>query len=320
VHANVTDAATTNDATGGSVTTSGGKQTVPLKFQGKPTGTITIVKDLIPAADPGTFNLRLAGATLATGGDGTSTGAQTMLQGTYSMGETGAGGTSLADYTSQIVCQNGTDPALPPVVGTSTTVDVSGGDAWVCTITNTRKTAPPTTGTIMVNKVLSPGTDPGTFNLEVDGVTAGTGATVGNGGTTGAVAVTAAGHTVSESGAGGTSLSDYDSTVECHLSGSPAGTPAVGTSKSVTVAAGEDWICTISNTRKAAPPTTGTITVNKVLSPSSDPGKFNLQIDGATAGAGGNVGNGGTTGTITLTGGKGYTVGRSLAPRRAGQA
>lgn len=46
------------------------------------------------------------------------------------------------------------------------------------------------------------------------------------------------------------------------------------------------------------PPTT--ITVNKVLVPSNDPGKFNLRIDGNTAGTGINVGNGGTTGAVTV--------------------
>jgi hypothetical protein len=307
VHATVDSAATVNNATGGSVQTSGGNQTVPLKFQGKPTGTITIVKDLIPAADPGTFNLQLEGNTLATGGDSTSTGAQNMLQGTYAVGETGAGGTNLADYDSQIVCQNGTNPALTPVVGTSTNVTVAGGDVWVCTITNTRKIVP-TTGTITVNKVLSPTSDPGLFNLVIDGVPQAS--DVGNGGTTGAITVTAGStYTVGETAGTGTSLGNYDSTVECHLSGSPAGTSVVGTSKTVVVAAGENWICTITNTRKAVP-TTGTIRVNKVLSPSTDPGKFNLQIDGTTAGTGGNVGNGGTTGTITVTAGS-HSVGET---------
>jgi uncharacterized repeat protein (TIGR01451 family) len=46
-----------------------------------------------------------------------------------------------------------------------------------------------------------------------------------------------------------------------------------------------------------------TITVNKVVvtSQNSDSGLFNLQIDGQTAGTGGNVGNGGTTGAIEVT-------------------
>ena len=45
----------------------------------------------------------------------------------------------------------------------------------------------------------------------------------------------------------------------------------------------------------------GTITVTKDLIPSTDSGRFNLQIDAATAGTGGNVGDGGTTGPIEVT-------------------
>lgn len=43
-------------------------------------------------------------------------------------------------------------------------------------------------------------------------------------------------------------------------------------------------------------PVLATLTINKVVVPSDDSGKFNLQIDGSTAGTGANVGNGGTTG------------------------
>ena len=251
VHATV-DTATTVDNVGGSVQTSGGNQTVPLKFQGKPTGTITIVKDLVPAADSGTFNLQLQGNTLATGGDGTTTGAQAMLQGTYAIGETAAGGTNLADYNSEIVCQNGTQSALAPVVGTSTNVTVVGGDSWVCTITNTRVIVPPATGTITVNKVLSPTTDPGKFNLQIDGKTSG--ADVGNGGTTGAITVSAGSHSVGETAGTGTSLGNYDSQIVCQNGTQPALAAVVGTSTNVTVAAGDAWVCTITNTLKTTPP------------------------------------------------------------------
>jgi|GEM_PF-1454717 len=55
-----------------------------------------------------------------------------------------------------------------------------------------------------------------------------------------------------------------------------------------------------------------TITVNKVVvtSQESDGGLFNLQIDGQTAGTGGNVGNGGTTGSIEVTPGT-HSVGET---------
>ena len=44
-----------------------------------------------------------------------------------------------------------------------------------------------------------------------------------------------------------------------------------------------------------------TLTVNKVLSPSNDPGLFNLLVDGTAKAS--NVGNGGTTGALTISAG-----------------
>ena len=46
----------------------------------------------------------------------------------------------------------------------------------------------------------------------------------------------------------------------------------------------------------------------KLLSPSGDPGKFNLQIDGATEAA--NVGDGGNTGSLAVSVGA-HTVGET---------
>ncbi len=63
----------------------------------------------------------------------------------------------------------------------------------------------------------------------------------------------------------------------------------------VTVTSGSDIVCVITNTRQ-----TGKLEVQKVLNPANDPGLFNLQIDGSTAGTGANVGNGGTTGEQTV--------------------
>ena len=56
----------------------------------------------------------------------------------------------------------------------------------------------------------------------------------------------------------------------------------------------------------------GSITIVKVLHPSSDPGRFHLKIDDATAGDTPAVGDGGTTGTIAVSPGA-HTVGESAA-------
>ncbi len=90
--------------------------------------------------------------------------------------------------------------------------------------------------TLTVTKVVSPAGDPGTFNLLIDGNTEAS--SVGNGGTTGPVQVTAGPHTISETGANGTSLSNYTTTFSTNCAGG-----------SVNVAAGTAVVCTITNTR-----------------------------------------------------------------------
>ncbi len=73
----------------------------------------------------------------------------------------------------------------------------------------------------------------------------------------------------------------------------------------LTVNPGDTIVCTYKNTRD-----TGTITVKKVLNPSSDPGRFNLQINRSTAGTGANVGDGGTTGAVQIVTGS-YNIGET---------
>lgn len=68
---------------------------------------------------------------------------------------------------------------------------------------------------------------------------------------------------------------------------------APSTQVSVTVSAGENVVCTFVNTRD-----TGTVTVNKIVNPANDNGQFNLNVDGQAYVT--NVGNGGTTGPVTV--------------------
>ena len=56
----------------------------------------------------------------------------------------------------------------------------------------------------------------------------------------------------------------------------------------------------------------GSLTVNKHLLPTNDPGRFNLKIDGNIEGDGSEVGDGGTTGTIAVPSGI-HTVGESAS-------
>lgn len=69
-----------------------------------------------------------------------------------------------------------------------------------------------------------------------------------------------------------------------------------------TVRRGEDWYCTYRNARNI-----GTIEVRKALAPAGDPGRFDLDIDGGSPEAVG-VGNGGSTGAVTVAGGVPHTI------------
>ncbi|HEV2851638.1 MAG TPA: hypothetical protein VHC97_02425 [Thermoanaerobaculia bacterium] len=88
---------------------------------------------------------------------------------------------------------------------------------------------------LTVRKVVSPASDPGRFNLQIDGVVRASG--VGNGGSTGALEVSAGAHTVSDTAAPGTNLANYTRTIggDCASSGA------------VTVAAGQSKTCTITS-------------------------------------------------------------------------
>jgi hypothetical protein len=83
-----------------------------------------------------------------------------------------------------------------------------------------------------------PSNDPGKFNLQIDGGTKAP--DVGDGGTTGKQTVTVGDHTVGETQGTNTLLSDYVTTIggACAADGK------------VTLAAGDDKTCTITNTLK----------------------------------------------------------------------
>jgi hypothetical protein len=134
--------------------------------------------------------------------------------------------------------------------------------------------------TLTVNKVLDPGNDPGKFDLYIDdGIIVDN---VGNGGTTGAVPLLAGAHSVKEEAHTGTDINNYSSV----FSG------ACDSQGNVNLSVGDTKTCTITNTRKS------TIKVTKIMVPSTDPGKFHLYIDNVLHAL--SVGNGGTTGAITV--------------------
>jgi hypothetical protein len=105
------------------------------------TGTIKVTKVLAPATDAGKFNLLVDGQAKATNvGDGGTTGVQTVLPGTHTVGESAGTATNLANYDSTTSCVDKAHAAKP--ADTDGSVQVAKGDQWECVITNTRKTTP----------------------------------------------------------------------------------------------------------------------------------------------------------------------------------
>jgi predicted Rdx family selenoprotein len=255
-------------------------------YNTRKTGTIIVKKALVPSTDPGKFDLQVDGADVATQVGNGGYGSKTVVTGTHTVGEAGA---YLSNYSSSTACKNAAGYAV--AVSAAGAVNVGGGDTITCTITNTRKT-----GTIVVEKQLVPSTDGGTFDLQVDGDNVAT--QVGDGGY-GSKTVPTGTHTVGEAG---DNLADYTSATACkNASGYAVDVSAAG---AVNVGSGDTITCTITNTRK-----TGTIVVKKQLAPSTDTGKFDLQVDGDNVAT--QVGDGGTGSKTVPTGT--HTVGEAGA-------
>ena len=214
-----------------SPTASNTPQTIPVTLTVSRTQ-LTVIKVLQPGGDPGLFNLQIDGVTKAVNvGNGGSTGPQVMSVGSHTVGETAGTGTNLTAYAISINCGAGL------ISATSATVNLALGDNKTCTITNL---VPPW---LTVNKIVLPAGDSGLFNLQIDGATKAV--NVGNAGTTGPQVLSVGSHTVSETGGTGTNLSNYTTVISGDCA--PDGT--------VSIAQGEEKICTITNkSKKPSPP------------------------------------------------------------------
>ena len=122
------------------------------------------------------------------------------------------------------------------------TAHLGTGAHITCTFTDKKAT-----GTVTVKKVLVPATDPGKFTLQLTpnpGTLLANFLNAGNGAVMGPVTVPAGNYIVSEvGGSNGTSMANYTSVI------SGAG---CGSNGAVTVAAGDNKVCTITNTRHPA--------------------------------------------------------------------
>jgi hypothetical protein len=246
-------------------------------FQAATPTTLSVTKICDPTSDAGHFNLLIDGAVvLANVPCGAGTGPITVPPGPHTVSETAAAGTSLGDYATTI----GADCAA------NGTITLAPGQSRSCTITNVRQQPPsPQTATLKVNKVCQPASDEGLFDLYIDSYRF---PNVACGHAGGPITLPIGQYTVSEQAGVNTSLDDYTAVIsgDCAANGV------------ITLTAGQTATCTITNTRKPASATT--ITVEKNCVPADDSGRFNLMIDGRTAGNGANVGCGGSTGAVTV--------------------
>jgi len=113
---------------------------------------LEVRKQLVPASDPGLFNLQIDNATKAANvGDGGTTGEVIVTadnnNSTHAVGETAGTNTLLGSYLTTIECrdQNGTGNIVASGSSTSINVIVTDAADIVCVITNTRNTATITT-------------------------------------------------------------------------------------------------------------------------------------------------------------------------------
>ena len=265
-------------------------------------GSIKVTKQLEPSNDGGLFDLKVGSDVVkADATDGDSGTKPQLSPNTYTVSEAAGTGTSLGDYDTTVEC-TGEGAAS---AGTSLQVTVSAGENVECTITNTRH------GSIKVTKQLEPSNDGGLFDLKVGSDVVKADATDGDSGTKPQLSPNT--YTVSEAAGTGTSLGDYDTTVEC----SGEGAASAGTSLQVTVSAGENVECTITNTRH------GSIKVTKQLEPSNDGGLFDLKVGSDVVKADATDGDSGTkpqlspnTYTVSEAGRHRHLAGRLRHDRR----
>ena len=232
-------------------------------------------KDFVGAPAGAQVTLSIAGVAQATVGDGGSTGKHQVDPGIYQLGETGAGGLDLGDYTSSLACVDAAHGNAPVALIDGNKVSVGFDQDVVCTFTNTKKPKL-TVVKIVVN-------DNGGTKLVADFPLFVNAQQVQSGVAT---TLAAGSYVVSETG-----HSDYTATIggDCDANGG------------VTLAGGEHKTCTITNDDKPAK----LIVIKNVVGGSKSPGDFQLTIHDLVA-QGGNTFAGqsgaGTTRTLLTVG------------------
>ena len=144
---------TTPASTTQNVTLAPGENIVCYFTNTRNTGTVTVNKTLVPSNDFGRFDLHINGPTSSTKtdqGNNGSTGAQTVITGSYNVSETAYAGTNMNDYSSTYECTSGNNVIETGSGQTTPNFTVNSNDNIVCTFTNTRL------ATLTIIKIASP--------------------------------------------------------------------------------------------------------------------------------------------------------------------
>jgi len=229
--------------------------TITNVLPGTPTAELTVIKQCVPADDPGRFDVLIGSVRFADLQCGQSTGPIELEVGHHTVTEGAGTNTSLAHYATGIGGACHADGS----------VTLSAGESATCTITNRLRPA-----RLTIVKVCVPATDGGRFKLTINGHAVGRPAPCGG---TRTVNIRPGTHHVSERGADGTDLANYDRVVggDCDPDGV------------VQIAPAESATCTITNVRHPEESKVAELTLLKVCAPVTDGGRFNLRIDGVAA-------------------------------------
>jgi hypothetical protein len=191
---------------------------------------LQITVQVLPSVDTGRFNLLLDGsAVLSAGANGATTGDMTVPPGAHTVSQTGVAGTSLANYVTSFSGNCNAAGQITALLGGS--VD--------CVVTNTRKPGTGADAQLTVKKVVIPATDPGRFNLLIDGSVVASNA--GNNVTSNPAVVLEGTHKVSETG----SATD----INLYIRSFGGACDAAG---NVTLLPGQSKTCIITNHRNPA--------------------------------------------------------------------
>ena len=263
-----------------------------LEFGNFKQPTIRVEKNLIPASDPGRFDLRVDDTAVKTAAADEEGGTTAVSVGTHSVSEAGANGTDLTKYAASVACTKNGSPYLAGDGSSLGNLAVTSGDAVVCRITNQRKQ-----GSMTVRKQLVPESDTGKFALSVGETVVNPSAGDNEGGST---AVDPGTYTVSEAGVGGTALAKYDSSWACSKNGTAYKTGSGSSLAGVDVDSDDTVVCEVTNVRRKAG-----ITVVKQLVPESDASEFALSVGGTVVNPAAGDDEGGTApvdrGTYTVS-------------------